>query len=149
MEKPQLIVSGNDHFSDEELFDLSDTLSSVFDVKTYRFEEYVADELIPYLRLIFNNPITKGFLQTIGRDLWDSIKKKIANIAVKKKIESDVEFRFENEKMNISFRCRSNTPEVIESAFDKVIDVLKIVEQSKQREAQFIFNVVTNKWEVV
>jgi len=66
LEKPRAIVAGTDRFTDEELFDLSDSLRPIFNVETRRQEEFVADKLIPLIILIFT-PVTYGFLAFIHR----------------------------------------------------------------------------------
>ena len=143
MEKPTIIVAGNYRFTDEELFEISDSIPSAFEVKTHRAEEFQADELLPILQFFFVS-ITVGYLAAIGKDLWKVTKNTISSIINAKTSKCDVEFRFQEQDRKISFRCRATDSTVFESAFDKVIDTVK---SAGFRRDEYEFNPDKNEWE--
>jgi len=145
MEKPTIIVAGNYHFSDEELFEISDSIPSVFNVETDRAEEFQADELLPILQFVFLS-ISAGYLAAIGKDLWKVTKKTISSIISEKKSECDIEFKFQEQDRKISFRCRAVDSTIFESAFDKVIDTVK---NGGSMRDEYKFNPDENEWEEI
>jgi len=120
MTRPTMRVAGSDHYSDEELTELSREFRSRFDVSVQRYEEFEIGEIAPYLMvaILF---VARGFLESMGKDIWRLLKEGIPRLIVRPNSKfSDLELRLGDSQRTLIFKCRSNDRKVFESALDKV-----------------------------
>lgn len=147
MKKPNLEISANDAFTDEEIEELSNVLEQVFEVEVKRYEEFGERILAPIILFIFHG-ITSGFLKAIGKDLWGYIKKKVAEVVAKERKSgvSDLEFHVRTEKGNIRFRLHTSDGELIEKAIDQFPEALKSAEESGYETDYYEFDSKKKEW---
>jgi hypothetical protein len=148
MLKPKIIFSGNSRFTDAEIFEMAESFPDNFKVEPNRMEEFQADELLPYLVILFLNPISQGYLQSIGSNLWSITKNKIVSILQKKNSKYDINFRFICNEQEIDFRLRTNNSEVFSDAFDKVIELAKKSENGFFHE-EYEYNTEKKYWDKI
>ncbi len=146
MIQPKLLVSGNYLFTDKEILEIADSIPSHFDVEANRIEEFQADELLPYIVLVFLNPIVQGYLNAIGADLWAITKSVMIQSIQKKDSDCDVKFQFNSDGKEIDFRLRTNNSEIFSEAFDKVIELAKNSESGFVYD-EYEYNPEKSEWE--
>ena len=146
LDRSHIIVAGNDKFSNDELLDLSEAFPPEVEVKIHREEEFEAEQLLPLLRIVFE-PIAVGFLTAVGKDIWEITKSRISILIRKKKSDCDVYFAFKEPDKEVTFRLRTDNPAIFESAFNKVIDVVKEVEPQGFPYDEYEYNVENEEWE--
>lgn len=147
LKRPSLEIAANLAYTDKELESVSNVLKPVFEVKVKRFEEFQEEILEPIILFIFYG-ISSGFFQGIGRNLWNVIKKKVANIVTKKRKSgvSDLEFRVKTEKRNIQFRLHSSDPKVVEKAVDQFPKALEYAQETGCKINYYEFDTEKKKW---
>jgi len=147
LKKPSLEIAANYAYTDKELESLSNVFEPVMEVEIKRVEEFQKEFLGPIIFFIFYG-ISTGFFETIGKNLWEVIKKKIASTVTKKRESgvSDLEFQAETEKGKIRFRLHSSDTKIIEKAIDQIPNVLKSAEETAHEIDYYEFDNDKKEW---
>lgn len=145
--KPRLDITANFAYTDAELQGLSDFLEPVFEVEVKRHEEFQQGITEPIIFFIFYG-ISSGFVQAIGKELWESIKKEIAAVVAKKRESgiSDMELVVDRKKGNIRFRLHSDDPKLVEKAIDQFPKALESTEKTEYEIDYYEFDNDTGQW---
>lgn len=144
----KVIVAGNYHFSDSELFEIKNSVPSNYPCEAHRAEEFQAEEILPLIQIIFN-PIMEGFLKELGKNIWTLFISKISTTIKQKKGQTDIEFSFQSETQRIGFRVRTDNSKVFEKSFTQLIKIIENEQFLKYSDQEFVFNQESNEWEVI
>lgn len=147
LEKLKLEVAANYDYTDEELESLSEILDQAFDVEIKRYEEFQESYVGPIIIFILYG-ISSGFFQSIGENLWNIIKGRLAYLVAKKSKDntSDLEFSVKTEKETIRFRISSNNAKIIEKAIEQFPKTLESAEKGGYPVDYFEFDTIKEEW---
>lgn len=144
-QKHEVEISADPRYSDSEIEELAREFQSAFQVHTNKYERFGLPQY-PLILVITFGPIAKGFLEGIGRDIWEKIKKKLASTVSNRKEVTEVEFHYSYGPKNIELMVRSSDGNVVASAFDRIQNTLELVEASKAETIYLEFDSKLNIW---
>jgi len=110
-----------------------------------KYERLGLEEYVPILVITFGS-IAAGFFEAIGKDLWETLKKKLASTVSNRNGISEVEFHYSYKTKNVELKVKSADANVIASAFDQIQDSLEVVERSQRDSIYLEFDPRTSKW---
>jgi hypothetical protein len=144
-QKHEIEISADPRYSDSEIEELAREFEYVFRVHTKKYERFAASDL-PLILVIVFGLITRGFFEEIGKDVWQTLKKKLVSTVSNRNEVSEVRFHYSYQSKKIELRVASADANVIASAFDHIETSLEVVEKSQKDRVYLQFNSGTNGW---
>jgi hypothetical protein len=144
-QKHEIEISADPRYSDSEIGTLAREFESVFQVHTKKYERFAASDLPLILVIVFGG-IAAGFFESIGKDVWETLKKKLVSTVSNRNEASEVRFYYGYESKKVELSVASADANVIASAFDQIQKSLEIVEKSQKDSVYLQFDSGTNKW---
>jgi hypothetical protein len=144
-QKHEIEISADPTYSDSEIGDLAREFESVFQVHTTKYERFGLAEYVPILVIVFGY-IAKGFFEGIGKDAWETLKKKLASTVSNRNEISEVEFHYSYKSKVVELKVKSADANVIASGFDQIQSSLEVVERSQRDSIYLEFDPRTSKW---
>ncbi len=146
-QKHDIEIAADSSYRDSELANLAATFGSDFQVRIKRYQRLTglsAQDLAPILLIAFH-PITQGFLEEFGKDIYESIKQKLVEVANKQE-DSEMEFTYAHGTKKVDLKVKSTNERVIASAFDQIPKTLQIVEKRTETNIYFDFDSNKEQW---
>jgi hypothetical protein len=144
-QKHGIEISADPRYSDSEIDALAREFENVFRVHRKKFERFAASDLPLILVIVFGG-IAAGFFESMGKDAWETLKKKLVSTVANRNEVSEVRFRYDYESKNVELGVTSADANVIASAFDQIQKSLEVVEKSQKDNVYLQFDSRTNKW---
>ena len=147
MDKPKLELSADEDYTEDELESLREIFSQAFEVKMRAYEEIHADGEEAIILFIFAG-ISSGFFQSIGENLWNAIKNRVACLVAEKHKggRSDLEFSVEHPNGAVRFRICSGDAEIIKKAIDQFPKALESAEKEGYKQGYHEFDTDRKEW---
>ena len=146
-QKDEIEISADSSYQDSELADLAATFGNNLQVRIKRYQRLTglpAQDLAPILIIVFGL-IGRGFLEEFGKDIYESIKQKLVEVA-KKQDNSEVEFTYTHGTKKVDLKVKSTNERVIASAFDHIADTLQVIEKKAEVIFYFDFDSTKEQW---
>ena len=141
------ITFANEYWDKDDVDEILDIFSGKLPIEKKEIGRWEAEELAPVLWIGFTwvgQNIAAGFLNSLGSDLWNSLKDKL----IKKQSEKNYsEFRFSIEGSNqkISLDMNTNNPELLKRGLDTVDHALQQINPNEARQ-DFHFDNEKQEW---
>lgn len=146
-QKHEIEIAADSSYSASQLADLAATFGNNFEVRIKKYQRLTglsAQDLAPILLIAFH-PITRGFLEEFGKDIYESIKQKLVEVA-RKQDDSEVEFTYTYGTKKVDLKVKSTNERVIASAFDQIPKTIQIVEKRTETNIYFDFDSNKEQW---
>lgn len=146
-QKPEIVISADSNYRESELKDLAAAFGNNFQVRIEKYQRLTGlslENLTPILIIIFQ-PITQGFLEEFGKDLYESIKQKLMRVT-KKQDNSEVVFKYTHGAKKVELKVKSTNEKVIASAFDHIPNTLRVIEKKTEATFYFDFDPSKEQW---
>ena len=140
------ITIASEYWGNEDLDEISDVFHQK--IERRKIERWAQEALDPALVITIiwiGREIISGILNTLGEDIWQSLKQKISKKVVDKNYPG-LMVSFENGDSKVEFDLRSNDPKIIELGFDTVNEALRTINNTSGR-INFSFDKTKKKWE--
>lgn len=144
-QKHKIEILASPTYSASEIGDLTREFESVFQVDTKKYEMFGLGDYATVLIIVFGL-IAKGFFEGIGKDAWETLKKKLASTVSNRNEISEVGFHYRYESKDVELTVKSADANVISSAFDHIQSSLEVVERSQGNSIYLEFDPRTSKW---
>ncbi|MGA3109049.1 MAG: hypothetical protein ABSD99_06280 [Candidatus Bathyarchaeia archaeon] len=143
----EIEISADISYKDEELKELAASFGNNFKIRITRHERLTGislEQLAPILIITFN-PITKGFLESVGKEVFERFKKKLLDIA-KKQDDSQIVFTCADSTNKVELNVKSKSVSVLRSALETVDNTVQIMQGKKDAVLYFDFDSDKNQW---
>ena len=106
--KHEIEISADPRYSDSEIDALAREFENVFRVHRKKFERFAASDL-PLILVIVFGAIAAGFFESMGKDAWETLKKKLVSTVANRNEVSEVRFHYDYNRKMLSSGLRRPT----------------------------------------
>lgn len=142
------IVVATEFWDTDEENEIVEIFSDKFTTEKQKVERFEAGELLdPILWIVvtwIGKEIAIGFLNSIGSDIWNSLKQKISKKASDKKYPG-VRFSIKKTDQKITLDLRTDNPKLIEKGMDTFQKALELVDKQEEK-IELFFDTSTEEW---